>query len=190
MTVTNRMTMSPAARSESVSIHPATTPPTGAEPARRHVLRAEQWIPRPIEDVFAFFADAGNLNELTPPQLHFVILTPRPIVMGVGTLIDYRIRLKGVPMQWRTRISEWDPPHRFVDDQIRGPYAMWRHEHAFEPRDGGTLMRDTVTYALPLAWVPGAGLVHRLLVKPELARIFAYRRAAMARRFVGGATGP
>jgi ligand-binding SRPBCC domain-containing protein len=147
------------------------------------VLTAEQWFPRPIEELFAFFADAHKLDELTPPWLRFAIVTPRPIDMHLGTLIDYRIRLKGLPMRWRTRISAWDPPHRFADEQLKGPYALWLHEHVFEPSDGGTLMRDTVTYALPVAWIPGAGLVHARMVRPDLARIFAYRREAMARKF-------
>lgn len=180
---TNPTPMSACTTSPDIRIDPAVGPSDSAEPARRHVLIAEQWFPRPVQEVFAFFADAHNLNDLTPPWLHFAILTPKPIEMGVGTLIDYRIRLKGVPMRWRTRITAWEPGRRFVDEQLRGPYALWRHEHTFEPRDGGTLMRDTVAYALPLAWAPGVALVNRVLVRPDLVKIFAFRREAMARRF-------
>ena len=163
-------------------------------PRRRWVLSCEQWLPRGIDEVFDFFADAGNLNELTPPSLNFRILTPSPIAMHEGTLIDYSIRLRGIPMRWRTRISTWEPGRRFVDEQLRGPYALWHHEHTFEARDGGTLVRDRVTYCPALAWAPGAGWVHRGFVQPELRRIFAYRREQMARLFPprrneAGATG-
>lgn len=152
-------------------------------PRRRWALSCEQWVPRGIGEVFDFFADAGNLNQLTPPSLNFRILTPPPIAMHEGTLIDYSIRLRGIPMRWRTRISVWQPGRRFVDEQLRGPYALWHHEHTFEARDGGTLVRDRVTYCPALAWAPGAGWVHRGFVQPELRRIFTYRREQMTRLF-------
>jgi ligand-binding SRPBCC domain-containing protein len=162
---------------------PPSAPARADWPRRRFVLTTEQRVPRPLPDVFEFFADASNLNEITPPWLHFAIRTPGPIAMGVGTLIDYSIRLKGVPIRWRTRIAAWEPPHRFVDEQLRGPYALWHHEHTFDEHNGATTIRDRVTYALPLAALPGAGLVHRRIVRPDLERIFTFRRAAMARRF-------
>lgn len=128
--------------------------------------------------MFPFFADARNLERITPPWLRFRILTPGPIEMRVGALIDYRLRIRGVPVRWRTRIAAWEPPHRFVDEQVRGPYRRWVHEHTFEPTDGGTLCRDRVEYA-----VPGGALIARLLVRPDVERIFAYRRAVLASLF-------
>jgi ligand-binding SRPBCC domain-containing protein len=107
-------------------------------------LSTAVWLPRRVEEVFPFFGDAHNLDVLTPPWLHFRILTPAPIDMRAGTLIDYRISLRGLPMTWRTRITEWDPNRRFVDEQVRGPYLEWIHAHDFESLAGGTLMRDTV----------------------------------------------
>jgi len=96
--------------------------------------------------VFPFFAEARNLETLTPPWLKFEVLTPAPIVMRPGTLIDYRIRVHGLPIRWRTEITAWDPPHRFVDVQLHGPYTLWHHTHTFEERDGGTLCLDHVRY--------------------------------------------
>ena len=145
---------------------------------RTLVLETEVFVPRSIEEVFEFFGDAGNLERITPAFLNFSIVTPRPIEMRPGTLIDYRLRLHGLPLRWRTLISAWEPPHRFVDEQIRGPYRLWRHEHTFEAAevDGvpGTMCRDRVEYA---HW--GAGLGERLMVRPSLERIFAFRRRAI-----------
>lgn len=142
------------------------------------VLETQLWVPRRREDLFPFFADAANLNLLTPPWLDFRILTPLPIPMGQGTLIDYRIGLKGVPMRWRTLISVWEPPVRFVDEQLSGPYALWRHEHRFEESAGGTLCVDRVEYA---HW--GGPIAQALMVKPDLTRIFAYRSDRMRSLF-------
>jgi ligand-binding SRPBCC domain-containing protein len=138
------------------------------------VLHTEQTVARPIEEVFAFFSDAANLQTITPPWLHFRVLTPQPIEMGVGTMIDYKLRLRVVPLRWRSEITAWEPPYRFVDEQRRGPYRLWVHEHTFEPCDGGTLVRDIVHYA-----APGGGLINRFLVRPDLQRIFAYRKGAL-----------
>ncbi len=147
-----------------------------------YLLTSSTVLPRPREEVFAFFADAGNLETLTPPLLRFEILTPLPVAMHPGALIDYRLRLHGVPITWRTEITEWQPPFRFVDRQLRGPYRLWHHEHTFEEVAGGTLATDRVHYAfLP---VPG---VHRLFVEPDLRRIFGYRLARMGEIF-GGAS--
>jgi len=139
---------------------------------------AELWLPRPREEVVPFFANAANLERLTPPWLTFRLLTPTPIEMRAGALIDYRLRVRGVPLRWRTRIAVWEPPDRFVDEQLRGPYRLWVHEHTFAEADGGTLCRDDVRYA-----VPGGALVDRWLVRPDIERIFAYRREVLSGLF-------
>lgn len=147
-------------------------------------LKMELWLPRPRPEVFEFFGDAGNLEEITPPWLNFRVLTPQPLVLRAGSLIDYRLKLHGIPIRWQTEIAAWEPPFRFVDRQLRGPYRLWVHEHLFEERDGGTWVTDLVNYA-----APGGRLVHRFLVQPDLERIFAYREAAMLRRFGGSPAG-
>lgn len=136
-----------------------------------YVLRDEAWLPFSREEVFEFFADARNLQRLTPPWLHFQILSSLDDGIREGSLIDYKLRLRGVPIRWRTEISAWEPPFRFVDEMLRGPYREWIHEHRFEERGGGTLMTDEVRYS-----VPGGRLVHRFFVRPDLERIFRYRR--------------
>ncbi len=141
-------------------------------------FRAEQWLPLRPEELFPFFADAANLNAITPPWLHFQIITASPVKIREGTLIDYRLKVRGVPLRWRTRINVWDPPHRFVDEQIRGPYRQWIHEHTFEPENGGTLAKDVVQYATPFDF-----LVHRWLVRPDIERIFQFRSDALRTRF-------
>ena len=145
------------------------------DPARlqhAELLHREQFVPRPLSEVFRFFADAHNLEQLTPSFLNFSILTPQPIQMQAGTLIDYRIKLYGVPMRWRTLISAWEPPYRFVDEQIRGPYSIWWHEHTFAERDGGTVITDRVRFLSPLS-----ALTHPLFIRDQLQRIFAFRYA-------------
>ena len=128
-------------------------------------------VPFPLEGVFDFFARAENLELLTPPWLSFQILTPRPIRMNEGALIDYRLRLHGIPLRWRSEITAWEPPHRFVDEQRRGPYRLWVHEHRFTEADGGTRVEDRVRYS-----VLGGALVDKLLVAPDVKRIFDYRQ--------------
>ena len=148
---------------------------------RVHTLRRAQCLPRPPVEVFPFFAAAANLEAITPPFLRFRIVTPTPIPMRVGTLIQYRLRLHGVPISWLTSIQEWDPPHRFVDVQVRGPYALWHHTHEFEADGtGATVMRDTVRYALPLG--PLGEVARRVLVARDLERIFDHRAGKIARR--------
>ena len=139
-----------------------------------HVLRRELRLPAPPAEVFGFFADAGNLEAITPAWLRFSIVPPRPADMRVGALIEYRLRLHGIRVSWLTRIEEWVPGDRFVDVQLRGPYALWHHTHEFEADgDGGTLMRDTVRYALPYG--PLGQVAHRLFVARDLAAIFDVR---------------
>lgn len=145
------------------------------------VLKTELWLPRPIAEVFPFFANAHNLGVLTPPWLHFEILTPDPIEMRPGSLIDYRIRIHGIPMRWRTEITAWEPPFRFVDEQRRGPYRLWHHEHRFEERDGGTVCTDIVHYRAPGG--PFHPLIERFFVRPDVDRIFAYRTRRMQELF-------
>ncbi len=143
-----------------------------------HEFKSEHWLPLPPEEMFLFFGNAANLDAITPPWLNFRILTPLPIVMREGTLIDYRLRVRGLPLRWRTRINAWQPPHRFVDEQLRGPYRQWIHEHTFTPHNGGTLARDVVRYAVPFDI-----LLHRRFVRPDIERIFEFRATALKRRF-------
>jgi len=128
-----------------------------------------------LAETFAFFSDATNLERLTPPWLSFKIRTPQPIVMGEGTIIDYRVSLRGLPMRWRSRIDLWEPGVRFVDRQIAGPYRWWRHEHRFEAVPRGTQVIDYVEY------LPRLRVLSRRLVERDLARIFDYRREALQR---------
>jgi ligand-binding SRPBCC domain-containing protein len=146
-----------------------------------HVIRREQRLPRPPGEVFPFFAEARNLEAITPPWLGFRIVEPGPAGMRVGTLIEYRLALHRVPVSWLTRIEEWVPGERFVDQQLHGPYKLWHHLHEFEPAPGGgTLMRDTVRYALPLGPLGAAARV--AFVRRDLERIFDFRRDEVARR--------
>ena len=137
---------------------------------RIHQFESELWLPRLRDEVFAFFSDASNLEVIAPPWLHFQTITPAPIEMRSGALIEYSLRLRGFPMRWRTKIKVWEPPKRFVDEQIRGPYRKWIHEHTLEERDGGTVVRDRVRYAVPFDL-----FVHRWVVRPDIERIFKYR---------------
>jgi ligand-binding SRPBCC domain-containing protein len=138
-----------------------------------YVLEREVSLPAPRAKVFPFFADARNLERLTPPSLRFEIQTPGEIPMREGAIIDYRLRVSGIPVRWRTRIELWDPPFRFVDLQVKGPYALWRHTHTFEETAQGTTMRDRVEYALPFG--PLGALVQRLIVARQLDDIFSFR---------------
>jgi ligand-binding SRPBCC domain-containing protein len=151
---------------------------------RFHTLRREQWVARPIEEVFAFFSDARNLAELTPPWLGFRILTNGPIRMAAGTRLRYRLGWHGLPVSWTTEIKHWDPPFGFVDVQLTGPYRLWHHTHRFEARNGGTRMTDLVRYRLPFGMIGRA--VHAFKVRHDIEQIFDYRFQRINERFAGG----
>ena len=138
-----------------------------------HRIERSQIIERPREEVFAFFSDAFNLERITPAFLNFRILTPAPIEMAAGTLIDYSLSLHGIPMKWRTRIEEFTPNERFIDVQLKGPYRLWHHTHTFEEHPDGTLMRDIIDYEMPFG--PLGTLARALVVRRQLEEIFDYR---------------
>jgi len=148
------------------------------DPRGGYVLRAECVLPRPVDEVFPFFADAYQLEKITPPWLNFKVLTPQPIEMHAGQLIDYRLRVHGLPIGWKTKIAAWQPPHRFIDQALRSPYRYWHHEHLFEATGKGTRVIDIVHYG-----VPGGALVHWLCVRRDVKKIFRYRQAALQRIF-------
>lgn len=150
-----------------------------------HLLERSQRVEVPIDLAFAFYVNSDNLEPLTPPWLHFEVTTPRPLRLRSGTLLDYRLRLHGVPIRWTTLIETWEPPLRFVDSQAKGPYSLWEHTHLFESDgDGATIIHDRVRYAIPLG--PLGAIAHRLFVRRDLERIFDYRRDAVAERLVLG----
>jgi ligand-binding SRPBCC domain-containing protein len=154
------------------------------EPMSDHLLETATTVPACRSDVFTFFSNASNLMRLTPPSLGFRILTPAPMRMQEGALIDYRIFLHGLPMRWQTRISCWNPPCEFVDEQLKGPYRKWIHQHTFEETSSGkTLIRDRVRYALPF---PPFGDLALPLVRAELEGIFEFRRKAILEIFPAG----
>jgi len=152
---------------------------------RIHELRREQVLDGTPDALFAFFADARNLEALTPPLLRFRVITPEPIDMGAGTFIQYRLRLHGVPVGWKTLIQAWEPPHRFVDVQVSGPYALWHHTHELTPvGDAQTLMRDTVRYAIGFGAL--GDIAHRALVRRDVEAIFDFRAREIAGLLAAG----
>jgi len=155
-------------------------------PENGFLLTTELTIERPIDEVFQFFASAENLEQITPASVKFRIVTPTPIQMKQGALIDYRLKIRGIPIKWRTEIEAWNPPHRFTDQQLRGPYKRWFHEHTFEALGPSTtLAKDCVHY------IPRFGpLVHKYFVKPDLIKIFTFRQETMTRIFSNIASPP
>jgi len=149
---------------------------------RNYKLVREQWVPQPIAAAFAFFSRPENLQAITPPWLDFRITSVDP-ELRAGSLIRYRLRWHGVPMRWTTEIAAWDPPCGFVDTQLSGPYALWHHQHELTAQNGGTLIRDEVTYALPFG--PLGQLAHRLWVRRDVEAIFDFRQRRM-REILGG----
>lgn len=141
-------------------------------------IQTELWLPELRDKVFAFFCDPHNLDRITPPWLHFHILTPLSTPMQRGTLLDYRLRIRGLPVRWQSEIAEWNPPTRFIDRQTRGPYSLWIHEHTFKEHEGGTLVGDKVEYA-----APGGKLVQKFFVAPDLDRVFKYRHEVLKALF-------
>ena len=134
------------------------------------LFKTQRTVEQPITEVFEFFSNAHNLAVITPPNLHLEILTPAPIEMGVGTRIDYRLKLHGIPIRWQSEITEWNPPYGFADEQRRGPYRLWRHTHTFEETENGVIVGDVVEYAV---W--GNEVVNKLFVRPDIEKIFTYR---------------
>ena len=145
---------------------------------KTYQLQTSLWLPRAREEIFAFFSDPRNLEKITSPWLHFKILGPTKVAVGRGTRIDYRLRVRRLPIRWQSEITVWEPPVRFVDQQTRGPYKVWVHEHTFSESEGGTIAGDNVVYA-----VPGGKLVQKLFVAPDLDRIFHYRHEVLRNLF-------
>jgi ligand-binding SRPBCC domain-containing protein len=141
---------------------------------KTYEFKKDLWLPQSRVKVFEFFSNPGNLDRLTPAWLKFEILTPATIQMEKGALLNYRLRIHGIPIRWQSEITAWDPPYRFADRQNKGPYSLWVHEHLFEDHRGGTLVVDDVEYA-----VAGGAIVNGLLVAPDLDRIFKYRHRVL-----------
>jgi hypothetical protein len=156
--------------------------------AGEELLEAEQYVPLPPDRLFPFFAEADNLGKLTPPTLNFQVKSMSTPVIEEGSLIEYRLKLRGIPMKWLTRIEEWSPPTKFVDNQLKGPYQLWHHTHSFEKLGSGTLMTDRVRFRLPLGfagWLGGSALVRR-----DVEKIFRFRRQVVDELFAGGESRP
>ncbi len=147
----------------------------------KHLIEREQFVDRPLEEVFSFYAEARNLERLTPGWLRFEVLTPAPVAMGEGTRIEYRLRLHGLPLRWVSLIESWEPGKGFVDRQVRGPYREWHHRHEFEASGTGTIVRDRVRYEVPCGAL--GEIARRLFVANDLERVFDYRQAAVAEIF-------
>ncbi|MDF3127851.1 SRPBCC family protein [Kiritimatiellaeota bacterium B1221] len=152
----------------------SSTPTFQQNESKTTVLHTSQWLPRPIEEIFEFFSRPENLQRLTPKQLQFEILTPSPIEMKAGAQIDYKLKVHGIPLQWRSLISNYHPPHSFTDEQLKGPYKTWIHSHRFFTDGEGTRVEDHVTFS-----VPGGRLVEKLIVQKDLASIFSHRHKVL-----------
>jgi ligand-binding SRPBCC domain-containing protein len=146
-----------------------------------YILERTQILQRPREEIFNFFADAANLERITPPELNFHITSPQPIDIKKGALIDYKLKLHGIPITWKTEIMQWNPPFDFVDTALKSPYKQWIHLHTFEVGEHGeTIMKDIVRYRLPLEPLGDIGL---FIVKKELNYIFDFRYKAIEEIF-------
>jgi ligand-binding SRPBCC domain-containing protein len=145
---------------------------------KEFTFHTELFLPRRRAEVFQFFSDVENLEAITPAWLNFEVITAKPVVIKAGSLIDYRIRVHGFPISWRTEIISWQPPHQFVDVQLSGPYKLWHHTHTFEERDGGTLCIDDVRY-----WPRGGALMNLLFVRRDVERIFKHRQQRLREIF-------
>lgn len=156
-------------------------PPLVQRVGRCWQLTMSQWINRPRSELFTFFADATNLEKITPQLLGFKVLTPTPITMTPGTLIDYKLKVRGMPIRWRTLIATWDPPNKFTDEQLKGPYRRWHHTHTFTDEDGGTRCDDLVQYMPPGGLL--APVINKLFVQRDVEAIFAYRAQVLAQIF-------
>lgn len=139
-------------------------------------LESSIQLHRPLDEVFRFFSDPRNLEAITPPFIRFRIVAPPPLEIHEDLLIDYALRIRGLRIRWRSAITIWDPPHLFVDTQVQGPFRRWIHEHRFKSLGETTLVEDRVAYG-----VPGGNMVHRLFVRRDMERIFAYRATALKR---------
>jgi ligand-binding SRPBCC domain-containing protein len=166
--------------------HRPRTPGCKACRVKVHELERSQRVAIPVAAAFEFYADTHNLEPMTPPWLHFRLTNEGPVGMERGTLLDYTLRLHGVPIRWTTRIDSWNPPDGFVDSQLKGPYSLWEHTHVFEPDgESATIIHDRVRYAIPFG--PLGALAHRLFVRRDLRRIFDYRAEAFTRLIAPGA---
>jgi ligand-binding SRPBCC domain-containing protein len=150
-------------------------------PLKTYTLMFRQQVPRGLQEVFSFFAQAENLQIITPAWLGFRIVSVTPAPIRQGSMIRYKLRVHGIPLRWTSQIVEWDPPHRFVDLQLRGPYKLWRHEHRFEAFASGTRITDVVTLALPLGLL--GDLAYKLKVRSDVQEIFAFREAKISQLF-------
>jgi ligand-binding SRPBCC domain-containing protein len=148
---------------------------------KTHTLARKTFIPSPMDRIFEFFSRAENLDRITPPWLHFKVLTKIPIHMEKGTLIDYALKLHGLPIRWKSQITKWEPPHLFVDTQIKGPYTIWIHQHHFRKQNGGTVMEDIVEYGVPGCILEP--LIHFVFVRRDLDQIFDYREKSLVKIF-------
>lgn len=148
-----------------------------------HTFRGEQWVARPLDEVFAFFSDARNLEAITPPWLRFRIRSVSAPEIAAGTLIRYRLSMRGIPFGWTTEIRSWHPPYRFTDIQVSGPFALWHHTHRFRECDGGTMITDVVRYRVPFGVI--GRVMQSIQVRHDVARIFQYRRERIDELFPG-----
>ena len=155
---------------------------------KTHILKRRQLLPRPAREIFHFFEKPENLEKITPASVGFVILTPKPIKMQAGTVLDYTIRIMGLPVRWTTLIQRYEPPDIFVDVSIRGPYSFWHHTHTFEETEDGTVMTDEVRYAMPFGFL--GRIVHGMWVKKQLNYIFDYRAKVIAELIDSAETHP